>query len=110
MLLEDEIDRVWWVVCFDELVKDGGAQMEGWVGEDFVGFFGQNYIEKILLEDGDVVDMAFYEVGAELGGGSGVRFDGDDMLDATREGAGDNPRAGADFDDLVAFFEVGVAD
>ena len=25
LFLEDEIDGVWWIVCFDELVKDGGA-------------------------------------------------------------------------------------
>lgn len=39
-----------------------------------------------------------------------VWLDGDDMPDATREGASDDSGAGADFDDLVAFFEIGVTD
>ena len=43
LFLEDEIDRVWWVVCFDEFVKNGRAQVKWRVGKDFVWFIWEAY-------------------------------------------------------------------
>lgn len=55
LFLENQVDGLGRVVGLDELVKDGGAEMEGWVGEDLVGLGGEVESEEVLRKNPNVV-------------------------------------------------------
>ena len=83
--------------------------MEGQVGEDLVWLFWEVDIQKIIFNNSDVDDGAPCEIDTELDGGFVVWFDGYDVFDAVSESASNDTRTGADFDDSVAPFKIGVA-
>lgn len=58
--------------------------MEGWVGEDFVGFGRQIELQKILFDNTNIVDVVFFEVCSKFGGGSRVGFNRPDFTDTFR--------------------------
>lgn len=72
------------ILEIEEFVENFGGEVERRVGEDFVGFGRQADFPEILLDDADVFDVVFLEVGTEFRGGSAVRFNRPNFADAFR--------------------------
>lgn len=107
-VLDQEGDGGWFVFGLEKMVYEWGGNVVWDVGDDFVGGGGGCEVEGVLVDDFDVFVVG--EGLVENWDEGRVEFDGCDLFGFLGEFVGEDAEAGADFDYVVFWRDVGGFD
>lgn len=91
LLLQNQIEALGLMLCFEKLMNNFGREMEGRVGENFVWLARQVVIYKILLYNLHILDTARGEILTKLLGSFVIWLDGNNFIATLRKRIGNHP-------------------